>query len=78
MKTTEVNASIVGRKCLGMAFGELVKGTITEVEENEHVKTVYFVLDEPINWGGDIYTKQSNWARKTDEFGSLKYMELID
>ncbi len=78
MKTTEVNASLVGRKCLGMAFGELVKGTITNVEETEYSKTVYFILDTPINWGGDIYTKSSNWARKADEFGSLHHLVLTD
>ena len=77
MKTTEVNQSIVGRKCVGMVFGELVEGTITAVEENESTKTVSF-SHKPINWGGFIYTDSSNWARKRDQFGSLHHLRLTD
>lgn len=78
MKTTEVNANLVGRKCIGMAFGELVKGTITNVSETECAVYVFFDLDKPIRWGGDIYTKFDNWARKADEFGSLQHLVLTD
>ena len=77
MKTTEVNSSIIGRKCVGITFGELVEGVITNIEENEHNVTVYFD-HKPVNWGGYIYTNSSNWARKRDQFGSLHHMTLID
>ena len=77
MKTTEVNESIVGRKCHGIVFGELVQGTVTAIEETECSVVVYFE-HRPINWGGDIYTKSNNWARKCDQFGSLHHMTLTD
>lgn len=77
MRTKEVNASIVGRKCLGMVFGELVQGTITEVEETECSVVVYF-MHASITWGDCTYTKSDNWARKADEFGSLQYLTIID
>lgn len=77
MKTTEVNESIVGSKCVGIVFGELVQGVITGIEENESTKTVYFD-HKPVNWGGYIFTNSSNWARKRDQFGSLRYMTLTD
>ena len=77
MKTTEVNESIVGRKCVGIVFGELVQGVITDIEENESTKTVY-IDHKPVNWGGYTFTSSSNWARKRDQFGSLRYMTLTD
>ena len=77
MKTTEVNNSIIGRKCQGIVFGELVHGTITAIEETECSVMVYFD-HKPVNWGGDFYTHSSNWARKHDEFGSLQYLSLKD
>ena len=77
MKTTEVSKSVVGRKCVGIVFGELVQGVITGIEETECSVVVCFD-HEPISWGGDIYTHSSNWARKQDEFGSLRYMTLAE
>ena len=77
MKTTEVNESLIGRKCVGIVFGELVQGVITDIEENESTKTVYFD-HKLVNWGGYIFTNSSNWARKRDQFGSLRYMTLTD
>jgi hypothetical protein len=77
MKTTEVNNSIIGRKCRGIVFGELVHGTITAIEETECSVTVYFD-HKPVNWGGYIFTNSSNWARKRDQFGSLYNMILTD
>ena len=77
MRTTEVNNSIIGRKCVGIVFGELVQGVITDIEENESTKTVFFD-HKPVNWGGYIFTNSSNWARKRDQFGSLRYMTLTD
>ena len=34
-------------------------------------------LDQPVNWGGDLYNKYQSTARKHDQFGNLKYTELI-
>ena len=33
MKTTEINQSIIGKRCECMFTGIMVKGTITEIEE---------------------------------------------
>ncbi len=77
MKTAEVKNNMIGRTCVGITFGELVHGVITDIEENEFSVTVYFD-HEPVNWGGDSYTHSSNWARKKDEFGSLQYLTLTD
>lgn len=78
MKTTEVNESLVGKRCKGIAFGEMVTGTITSVEVDDCAATVYFTYDTPQNWGGEEYTAGSNWARLKDEFGSLSHLELIE
>ena len=78
MKTTEVNESLVGNRCKGIAFGEMVTGTITSVEVDDCAATVYFTYDTPQNWGGELYTAGSNWARLKDEFGSLHHLELIE
>lgn len=78
MKTSEVNESLVGRRCDGIAFGIMVTGTITAVEVNDFSAVVFFNYDRPVNWGGYDYTKGDNWARTHDEFGSLCHMRLID
>ena len=77
MKTTEVNQRIVGRKCIGITFGEKVEGIITAIEENDSTITVYFD-HKPIRWGDYVYTNSCNWARKRDQFGSLHNMILTD
>ena len=44
--------------------------------ENENAKGIE-VNHEPVNWGGEIYTNSTPWARKCDEFGSLQHAKLI-
>ncbi len=77
MKSNEVDNSLIGRRVKAISFGEMVTGTIFEVEDTKCSVCVYFKLDTPQNWGGQIYREGSAWARKADEFGSLHHMELI-
>lgn len=57
MKTTEVNNSIIGKRCECMFTGMLVTGTIVEIEDNQHTANVKVKYDQPHQWGNDIYTE---------------------
>lgn len=78
MKIADVNLSLIGKRCKGMFTGMLVDGTITDVKENQYTVEVHFYFDEPHQWGNDSFNKERAWARKIDEFGSLKYLELLE
>lgn len=78
MKTTEINQSIIGKRCECMFIGIVVKGTITEIEECKYSVNVKVVFDSPQQWGDDIYEHDWTWGRKSDEFGPLKYLKLIE
>lgn len=78
MKTSEVNASLIGKRVEGIAFGEIVTGIVTAVEITDCSAIVSFDYDTPQNWGGDLYHRGQNWARLHDEFGSLQYMRVIN
>lgn len=41
-------------------------------------KGVTIQLDKPVRWGDDFYTCYESTSRVSDEFGNLKYTELID
>lgn len=77
MKSNEVNSSLIGRRVKGMSFGEMVTGTIFEVEDTKYSVCIHFKLDTPQYWGGYKYCNGQAWARRADEFGSLHHMELI-
>lgn len=77
MRTNEVNASLIGRRVKGISFGEMVTGTVFEIENNKHAVCVHFKLDTPQYWGDYKYCNAQAWARKADEFGSLHYMTLL-
>ena len=77
MKTTEVNKRIIGRRCKCIFTGLLVTGIIEAVEENEHSVQVKVRFDTPHQWGDELYSYDWSFGRKTDGFGSLKYLELL-
>ena len=77
MKTSEVNNSLIGRRVKGISFGEMVTGTVTKIEDGECTVCVYFDLDTPQNWGGELFHHAQAWARKADEFGSLHHMTQL-
>ena len=77
MKTTEVNNSIIGKRCECMFTGMLVTGTIVDIEENQHTADVKVRYDQPHQWGDCSYTEGWSWDRKHDEFGTLKHLSII-
>ena len=66
MKTTEINQSIIGKRCE------------CKSEECKYSVNVKVVFDSPQQWGDDIYEHDWTWGRKSDEFGPLKYLKLIE
>lgn len=45
MKTTEVNESMIGKRCECVSFGSRVTGRITSIEEDEYCVRVNIRLD---------------------------------
>lgn len=78
MRTSEVNESLIGKRVEGISFGAMVTGTVTGIEITECSATVFFAFDKAQRWGDDVWTKGSNWARLSDEFGSLSHMRVLD
>ena len=68
MKTTEINQSIIGKRC----------ECITEIKDCKYSVNVKVVFDSPQQWGDDMYEHDWTWGRKSDEFGPLKYLKLIE
>ena len=54
-----------------------VTGTIIGLVDDKYSAGVEIELDSSVNWGGDLYTKYQSTARKHDQFGNLKYTELV-
>ena len=77
MTTKEVNKGLIGKKVEIMVTGLMVKGTITGIVEDKHVKGIA-VEHEPVHWGDQVLTNTHSTARKFDEFGSLGHAKLID
>ena len=61
-----------------MFTGMMVKGIITEIEDCKYSVNVKVVFDSPQQWGDDMYEHDWTWGRKSDEFGPLKYLKLIE
>lgn len=78
MKTNEVTKDLIGRRVEGITFGTKVTGIVTKVEENEYSVSVTFEFDKPFFWGDETYMSTTNWARKADEFGSLKHLRVLE
>ena len=47
MKTTEVNESLIGKRCECVSFGSRVTGRIISIEEDEYCVRVNIRLDTP-------------------------------
>ena len=78
MKTTEVNDSIIGKRCKCVFTGLMVTGTIEDIKIEEHTAEVNVRYDEPHIWGNLQYENGWSFGRLHDEFGSLRHLEIID
>jgi len=78
MKTTEVNDSIIGKRCKCIFTGLMVTGTIEEIKRNDYTVDVKVHFDESHVWGNEPYKYDWAYARLHDEFGSLRYLEIIE
>ena len=56
--------------------GMMVTGVIEDTEENEYSVNVKVRFDHPHQWG--FHTEDWAWGRKSDEFGTLHYLRLLE
>lgn len=78
MKTTDINDSLIGKRCKCIFFGLMVTGTIEEIGVNKYTAEVKVRFDEPHRWGNEVFEYDFSSARLCDEFGSLHHLEIID
>ena len=78
MKTTEVNESIIGKRCKSIFTGLMVTGTIEAINITTYTAEVKVRFDEPHQWGNEQFQYDWAHARLHDEFGSLHHLEIID
>ena len=86
MKTSQVNQTFVGKRVKGIFTGLEVTGTIIGIVEDHDPfsqgkplcsKGVRIRLDEPVQWGEDLYKEYESTSRVHDDWGNLEYTELI-
>ena len=77
MKTTEITKDLIGKRVKGVSTGKEVTGTVIDIIDNRYSAGVEIDLDEPVQWGRDTFYTYQSFSRKMDEFGNLKYTELI-
>jgi len=78
MKPTEVNNSIIGKRCKCIFTGMMVTGVIEAATKDQHAVHVKVRFDEPHIWGNEQFEYNWSFARLSDGFGSLRYLEIID
>jgi len=78
MKPTEVNNSIIGKRCKCIFTSMMVTGVIEEITKDQHAAHVKVRFDEPHVWGDEHFEYNWSFARLTDGFCSLRYLEIID
>ena len=78
MKSNEVTAEIIGKRCKSIFTGLMVSGVIEDTNITEYTAEVKVRFDEPHRWGDDIYHYDWSHARLSDDFGSLLHLEIID
>jgi hypothetical protein len=78
MKVSEVNKEIIGNRCRCIFTAMMVTGVIEEVMFDRHTANVKVRFDEPVRWGDGIYNHTWAHARLSDDFGSLRHLEIID
>lgn len=69
--------AMVGKKVTVVVTGATVIGTVVEFKEDQYTFNLV-VEHEPVVWGKDTYTKDSFFARKCDDWGSLNNTKLLD
>ena len=77
MKTSEVNESLIGKRCEIVRFGMRIKGRIEAIDKDTYCVRVKVKFDTPQRWGEYLYPEEWNWARKCDEFGSLENLRIL-
>lgn len=77
MKTTEINRSLIGKRCRCMFTGMMVTGTIVDIKDERNSTNVKVRYDEPHQWGEHTYEDGWAWGRKSDEFGTLQHLTLL-
>lgn len=78
MKPTEVNNSIIGKRCKCIFTGMMVTGVIEEITKDQHAVNVKVRFDESHRWGDELYEYNWSFDRLLDGFGSLRHLEIID
>lgn len=78
MKLTEVNNTIIGKRCKCIFTGMMVTGVIEEITKDQHAIQVKVRFDESHRWGNEFYEYNWSFARLSDGFGSLRHLEIID
>lgn len=78
MKTTEVNETLIGKRCKCIFTSLMVTGIIEAINITEYTAEVKVRFDEPHQWGDDQFTTSWSHGRLCDEFGSLRHLEIID
>ena len=78
MKAKEVSEEIIGKRCKCIFTGLMVTGTIENIKISEYTAEVKVRYDEPHQWGEYLYEDGWAFARLSDDFGSLRYLEIID
>jgi hypothetical protein len=56
----------------------MVTGIIEDIDITEYTAEVKVRFDEPVRWGDGIYNHTWAHARLSDDFGSLRHLEIID
>ena len=57
MKTTEINQSIIGKRCECMFTGMMVKGIITEIEDCKYSVNVKVVFERVLQNSNEYFKK---------------------
>ena len=78
MKTTEVSKELIGKRCECIFTGLMVTGVIGDIQDDQHSAAVKVRFDRPHQWGDDFYTEDWAWGRKSDEFGTLHHLQLLE
>lgn len=78
MKTKDVTEELIGKRCKSIFTGLMVMGVIEEIKIGEHIAEVKVRYDQPHQWGNVSYESDWSFGRLSDEFGSLRHLEIID
>ena len=77
MKTKAVTEELIGKRCKSIFTGLMVMGVIEEIKIGEHTAEVKVRYDQPHQWGNVSYESDWSFGRLSDEFGSLRQLEII-